>query len=97
MGLGVPSLAVFLSWVFGSRPWLFFFHHVHLARVSSNLPLVLWLTASLAVLSSVSGKREKEREKEREKKREKETERKRQRERKREREREKERKRERER
>ena len=68
MGPGVPSVAVFLSWVLGSRPWLFFSHgslgpvpgcfsslHVHMARVSSNLPLAFWLTASLAVLSSVSG------------------------------------------
>ena len=58
---------LFLSWVLGSRPWLFFFHgslgpvpgcfsslHVRVARVSSNLPLAFWLTASLAVLSSVS-------------------------------------------
>ena len=48
------SLAVFLGWVLGSHPWLFSFLHVHLARVSSNLPLAFWLTASLAVFSSVS-------------------------------------------
>ena len=46
---------LFLSWVLGSHPWLFFVHHVHQARVSSNLPLAFWLTASLAVLSQVSG------------------------------------------
>ena len=34
----------------GSRPWLFFFLHVHLARVSSNLLLTSWLTASLSAL-----------------------------------------------
>ena len=32
-----------LSWVLGSRPWLFFFLHVHLARVSSNLLLAPWV------------------------------------------------------
>ena len=54
MGPGIPSLAVFLSCVLGSHPWLFSSLHVHLARVSSNIPLTFWLTASLAILSSVS-------------------------------------------
>ena len=39
MGPGVPSGCFFSPWVLGSRPWLFFFLHVHLARVSSNLLL----------------------------------------------------------
>ena len=47
MGPGVPSVTVFLSWVLGSRPCLFFFHHIHVARSSSNLPLTFWLTAFL--------------------------------------------------
>ena len=36
MGPGVASLAVF-SWVLKSCPWLFFFLHVHLARVSQTV------------------------------------------------------------
>ena len=36
---GVPSLAVFSSWVLGSQPWLFFF-----------LLLTPWLKAALSVL-----------------------------------------------
>ena len=51
MGPWVPSLAVFLLWV----PSLAVFPlSTHSARVSANLPLAFWLTASLVVLSSVS-------------------------------------------
>ena len=32
------------------NPWLFFFLHVHVARVSSNLLLTSWLTTSLSDL-----------------------------------------------
>ena len=48
MGPGVPSLAVFSSWVLGSRPWLFFFLHVHLSRVYQTYysPLECFIVAS---------------------------------------------------
>ena len=42
MGPGVPSLAV-SSRVLGSCPWLCFFPHVNLARVSSNLLIAPWV------------------------------------------------------
>ena len=42
MGPEVPSLTVLLASL-GSRPWLFFFLRVHVARVSSNLQLTPWV------------------------------------------------------
>ena len=40
-----PAPGCFSSWVLRSRLWLFSFHHVQLARVSSNLLLTPWLGA----------------------------------------------------
>ena len=40
----LPAVGTALSFmVLGSRPWLFFSLHVHLARVSSNLLLTPWV------------------------------------------------------